>query len=263
MNIDELIDLKQFPIGDSGTWVYASFLTECRTRLAHEGAVVLSGFTTPAGTEALRRESDQWLPNAYYCAVSHNCFLQSSDPSFPDSHPRNRQLHNNKGGIADDQIPPDADLRKIYDWPALRIFLAGVLGYEVLYPMADPLSSLNVNVHRPGQVQGWHFDGAPFAITLMLKSTTKGGQFEYVPGLREGNDADYQAIDAVLNGDRKRVRTITIDDGTLVIFKGHRSLHCVTAPQDESRVNAILSFATQPGVTLDPHTQQTFYGRTV
>ena len=262
MNIDDLINLDQFPIADPDLPVYVSFLAMCREQLAHEGAVVFTEFTTPAGTEALRREAEAWLPQAYYCAISHNCFLRPRDPEFPDNHPRNRLLHNNKGGVADDQIPADARLRKIYDWPALRIFLADLLGYQRLYPMADPVSSLNVNVHRPGQVQGWHFDGAPFAITLMLASTKKGGRFEYIPGLRDDQQTNYAAIDAVLNGARDQVRTLQIGDGTLVIFKGQHSLHCVTAPEDQSRVNAILSFATQPGVCLDPHTQRTFYGRT-
>ncbi len=261
MFIDELINLAEYPIAHRGARAYHRFLAESRERLAQEGALVLTRFTTPAGTRSLRREAQTWLAGAYYCAVSHNCFLQAQDPTFPDHHPRNRQLHNNKGGVADDQIPADADLRKIYDWPALRGFLADLLGYKKLYSMADALSSLNVNVHRPGQVQGWHFDGAPFAITLMLASTAKGGQFEYVPGLRDARGADYDAIAAVLDGERARVRTLQISDGTLVIFQGHHSLHCVTPPETESRVNAILSFATEPGVSLEPHTRKIFYGR--
>ena len=228
MQIDEIINLVDFPIAQPAEQAYRRFLTESRDKLRRDGVIVLTQFTTPCGTERLRREAETWLPGAYFCAVRHNCFLRSSDPAFPDDHPRNRLLHNNKGGIADDQIPADAELRKIYNWPALRAYLADLLGYEKLYPMADPLSSLNVNVHRPGQVQGWHFDGAPFAITLMLAATAKGGQFEYVRGLRDANCVDYDAIDAVLDGERARVRSLHISDGTLVIFEGHHSLHCVT-----------------------------------
>lgn len=262
MDIDKLIDLTRFPIGEQREHKYRVFLARCQKRLARDGSVVLEGFTTKLGTQCLRNEASQWLARAYYCAVSHNCFLTPQDPVFADHHPRNYQLLNNKGGIADDQIPDEADLRKIYDWPMLRCFLADLLGYKALYPMADTLSSLNVNVHQPGQVQGWHFDGAPFAVTLMLQSTIKGGQFEYVPDLRDAHSVNYQSIGAVLNGERANVRTLQIDDGTLVIFKGHHSLHRVSAPEEKSRINAILSFSPRPGVRLDPHTQRTFYGRT-
>ena len=233
----------------------------CQERLATSGAAVLHNFTSEAGKTRLRDEALELLPKAYYCATRHNCFLTANDDALPSEHPRNTLLLNNKGGIADDLIPREAALRSLYDWPPLREFLAQVLGYERLYSMADPLSSLNINVHQIGQVQGWHFDGAPFAITLMLRASRHGGVFEYVPNLRDETSADYEAIGKVLGGERSLIKTLEISDGTLVIFTGHYTLHGVSAPLDRPRVNAILSFATHADARLDAHTQQIFYGR--
>ena len=118
-------------------------------------------------------------------------------------------------------------------------------------------------MHRAGQVQGWHFDGAPYAVTLMLQPAESGGEFRYSEPLRDERGVDYDAIGEILEGDMRRVSCVDAKAGTLVIFSGHRSLHCVTAPVGERpRVNAILSYASEPGITLDAHTRKLFYGRT-
>lgn len=257
-----LIDLERYPLGDPGSPEFSGLVRESRKRLAKDGVIEMPGFSTPDATAALRDEAVALLSGAYYCDIRHNCYLQPADPAYPPDHPRNRVHHNNKGGVADDLIPRHALLRRIYDWPPLRIFLAAVLDLDALYPLADPLSSLNINVHRKGQIQGWHFDGAEFAVTLMLQSADAGGRFEYVLNLRSESDPNFDGVARVLDGERTRVRSIDIDDGTLVIFRGHHSLHQVTAPEGEcSRINAIFSFATRPGVRLHEHTRRLFYGR--
>ena len=258
----DLIDLKRYPVGDPGAPEFPRLVREFRKRLAKDGVIMMPGFTTPDTTSALRDEASILIPGAYYCDIRHNCYLQPADPSFPPDHPRNRVHHNNKGGVADDQIPRSALLRRIYDWAPLRIFLAAVLDLDALYPLADPLSSLNINVHRKGQIQGWHFDGAEFAVTLMLQSADAGGRFEYVLNLRSDADPNFDGVAAILDGDRTRVRGVDISDGTLTIFRGHHSLHQVTAPEGERpRINAIFSYATRQGALLHEHTRRLFYGR--
>jgi len=258
----DLIDLERYPVGDSGSPEFWGFVGECRKRLAKDGVILMPGFTTGDATRVLRDEAVALLPGAYYCDIRHNCYLQPSDPSFPPDHPRNRTHRNNKGGIANDLIPGSALLRRIYDWKPLRDFLAAVLGLDALYPLADPLSSLNINVHRTGQIQGWHFDGARFAVTLMLQAAEAGGRFEYVLNLRSDEDPNYAGVARVLDGDRAHVRSIDIDDGMLIVFRGHHSLHQVTAPEGgRLRINAIFSYAAQPGVMLHEHTRRLFYGR--
>lgn len=258
----DLIDLERYPVGVPGSPEFSGFVGECRKRVAKDGVILMPGFTNGDATRALRDEAVSLLPAAYYCDIWHNCYLRPADPSYTPDHPRNRVHRNNKGGIADDLIPGSALLRRIYDWKPLRDFLAAVLELEALYPMADPLSSLNINVHRSGQIQGWHFDGADFAVTLMIQSADAGGRFEYVLNLRSDEDPNFIGVARVLDGDRVPVRGVDIDDGMLVVFRGHDSLHQVTAPEGERlRINAIFSYAAQPGVMLHEHTRRLFYGR--
>ena len=261
-DIAQLIDLRRYPLADPSAAQTREFVTQCRQTLATQGVVALDGFIPDAALERLREE---WLPllrHAYYTDIEHNCFLLPPDPNYAADHPRNRTLHNNKGGIADDLIPRSALLRQIYDWGPFRRFVAAVVEEEQLLPLADPLSSLNINVHQQGQVQGWHFDGAQFAVTLMLQTASSGGDFRYSRVLRDKSETQYESIARVLHGDDDGITTLSIAAGTLVIFRGHRALHCVSAPIGaRPRVNAILSYAAEPGAQLAEHTRRLFYGR--
>ena len=262
-DIIDLVDLQRYPIAVPSSHETDRFVDECRDQIASRGVVVLENFTPEPALKRLREEWIPLLPQAFNTDIHHNCFLLPADEAYPVDHPRNRTMHNNKGGIADDLIPSDALLRQIYDWEPFRSFIAAVVDEEKLVPLADPLSSLNINIHAQDQIQGWHFDGAQFAVTLMLQTAYKGGEFRYTGVLRDDSGADFDRIEAVLDGDATGVSTLNIQAGTLVIFRGHRSLHCVTGPQgDRPRVNAILSYATAQGVTLAEHTRRLFYGRT-
>ena len=262
-DIRDLIDLRRYPIDAPGQAQTGSFVSWCRDEISRHGVVILEQFTPDLALKRLREEWTPLLPDAFYTDIHHNCFLMPSDAKYPPDHPRNRTMHNNKGGIADDLIPTDALLRQIYDWPPFRRFVGAVVDEATLVPLADPLSSLNINIHRQNQIQGWHFDGAQFAITLMLQTAHTGGEFKYTGVLRDESDAEFERIGAVLDGDDTEVSTLNIQAGTLVIFRGHRSLHCVTGPKgDRPRVNAILSYASKEGVALPEHTRQLFYGRT-
>ena len=68
-------------------------------------------------------------------------------------------------------------------------FIKNVLNLDNIFPYADNLSSINLNYYQKGQQLGWHFDNASFAITLMIQSSTKGGEFEYITEGRDSNKA--------------------------------------------------------------------------
>lgn len=258
----DLVNLARYPIALRQSGDCAALSEGCRTQLEAEGVVALPDFVTPHRLSELRAEAIALLPQAFYTDIQHNCLLLPADPGYPSDHPRNRTVHNNKGGVADDLIPHDALLRQLYDWPAFRDFIGTVVGRKPLFALTDPLSSLNINVHQTGQVQGWHFDGAEFAVTLMLQCSERGGEFRYARNLRDDNAVDFRRLEKVMCGQSDEVQTLTINDGTLVIFRGHYSLHCVTAPMGErARVNAIFSYATSDSVSLNEHTRRLFYGR--
>ncbi len=177
-------------------------------------------------------------------------------------HPRNRAQVSDKGCLADDLIPRQAALRALYDWPPLRAFIAALQGVPALYPYADPLGSLNINVFAVGQQLGWHFDNADFVTTLMIRPAETGGVYQYVPGLRGPEDDDFAALAKVLDGAGEAPRVLDMAAGALVLFRGRTALHRVTpVAAGPPRLLAVLSYDPEPGKMLTEHTRRIFYGR--
>ena len=260
---ERLIDVKRYPITELEAPAGRALVARCRSELETAGACVLDDFLLPDAAARARVELEDLLDDAYYCQKDHNPYLAPDDPARPGDHPRNRPQVSDVGCLADDQIPAGSVLRRLYLWDQLRAFLAALLDVDRLYPYADPLGSLNLNVFQPGQQLGWHFDNADWAITLMLQPAEAGGVYEYLPWTRTAEDENYETVARILDGDREGVRELAMGVGALVLFRGRRSLHRVTPCQGtRPRLLAVLSYDTQPGVTLTEHNRLLFYGRT-
>jgi alkylated DNA repair dioxygenase AlkB len=240
-----------------------------RHRLARDGIVELAGFVTDTALEALRAEARAVADRAYFCAHRHNVYLTEDDPALPEDHPRNRKVVTDKGNVAMDRIPADGPLRRLYDWAPLRDFVARVQGVPILYPYGDSLAALMINVNRPGETLGWHYDNSDFAVTLMIDPGAPGvdgevgGGFQYVSGSRTGDAAETEIVAAVLEDRHPAVIETRPAPGTLTIFRGRESLHRVTAPTgDRARLVGVLSYAEAPDIRMSAYTQELFHGRT-
>jgi hypothetical protein len=210
--------------------------------------------------DASPREAD-----AFYAGSTHNVYLTPPDPSLPDHHPFNRQVVSSKGLIADDEIPQESPLRTVYDDTEFRAFLCRVLAIAEIHPYADPLSSINVHFAGRGRELGWHFDNSSFAVTALMRAPEAGGVFEYVPGVRDtaAGDQGFDRVADVLDG-RVAARTLDVQPGDLVLFRGRHALHRVTPTDgDVTRVLVVFAFNGEAGVRLSDSALQTFYGRGV
>jgi hypothetical protein len=261
--LEQLIDRERYPITELEGPAGRALVARCRSQLETAGACVLEDFLLPAAAARARAELEGLLDGAYYCQKDHNPYLAPDDPALPPDHPRNRPQVSDVGCLADDQIPAGSLLRRLYLWDRLRAFLAVLLDVDRLYPYADPLGSLNLNVFQPGQQLGWHYDNADWSITLMLQPAEAGGVYEYRPWTRTAEDENYRTVARILDGEREGVRELAMGVGALVLFRGRRSLHRVTPCRgSRPRLLAVLSYDTQPGVTLSEHNRLLFYGRT-
>ena len=223
----------------------------------------MPAFLTPSAIASLQSEGATHQHLAYYTADSHNIYLQPDDPAYPPEHPRNRRLASSKGCITTDQIPADSVLHRLYNAVPLRAFLCAVLDEVELHPYADPLSSINIHYARAGQALGWHFDNSSFAITLLIQKAESGGVFEYVKDVRDAlrGAMNHTLATAILDG-RVAAETVDMENGTLVLFRGRRALHRVTAVVGtRTRMLAVLAYNTEPGVMLSSSARMTFYGR--
>ena len=96
------------------------------------------------------------------------------------------------------------------------------------------MSGINVHFHLDGQELGWHFDNSSFAVTALMQAPAAGGEFEYVPDLRDAvaGEHNFDGVAVVLDGndcgpDGPSVKTLRFDPGALVLFRGRNSLHRV------------------------------------
>jgi alkylated DNA repair dioxygenase AlkB len=257
-----LIDLARYPIEDRKGAAYRSLLARVQDDLAASGACVLEQFLQPATVRRILEQIDPLAAGAYVCGSPHNVFLAKSDPYLPPDHPRNRLVESRKACLAHDEIPAASPLHAIYGAPSLRGFIADALGFEALYPYEDPLASININFYGAGQELGWHFDNAPFVVTLMLRQAESGGVFEFAPNIRDESESGFRTVGRILAGNRKSVRELAQGPGALVFFRGSRSMHRVTPSFGrQPRTIAILSYAPEPGQMLAENVRQIFYGR--
>ncbi len=250
-----------------GSTYDAVFFRQETARLKKEfdktGILIFEDFLNEEAVAALQKEAADLKTQAFRAESIYNVYVLPADPGFPTKSPRNRLLKSTKACIPDDQLPADSLLRTLYDSKLFRAFLCEVLGIDALYPYADPLSSINVNYYDPGDALGWHFDNADFAITLLVKGCQKGGVYEYFTDMRydENGEENYDLVQQCLDGEILPKRQ-SVEEGSLMIFRGNQSLHRVTDVEAGERILVTLNFNTKPGVALSEQSRKTFFGRT-
>lgn len=232
------------------------------TELDTKGILMLPGFLSEETLATLKTETSALKQGAYRSASSYNVFVLPNDPALPENSPRNRKFTTTKGCAADDEIPYRSALRKIYDADLFRTFIARLERIPAIFPYGDTLSSINVNYYDVGDSLEWHFDNADFALTLLVQACDKGGVYEYVPEMRYARDGseDFDTLGSVLDGAIEPKRE-TVDEGTLMIFRGNRSVHRVSKVEQGERVLVTLNYNTRPGVPLSEESRMTFFGR--
>ena len=98
MDLDQIVDLERFPIGDAG------FRSTCKETLDHDGVLVMSGFMTVAAIRMVHEEGKANQDKAYFCAQNHTVYLSPPDPGFAPNHTRNRMVVSSKGCITDEKV---------------------------------------------------------------------------------------------------------------------------------------------------------------
>lgn len=263
-----------------------SFFADANGKLGREldetGILVLSDFVSNEALTKLKVEAASLKKDAYKAESVYNLFVLPEDSTLPSDSPRNRKFKTTKGCAPDDTIPQDSVLRKIYDAPMFREFICKLQRLDAIYPYADTLSSININYYDKGDSLEWHFDNADFAITLLIKQCDEGGIYEYAPNVRyyknqkgdtrfgkywknvrynEYEKVDYDTLGKIIDGEIQP-KTATMSEGSLMIFRGNRSLHRVTKVEKGDRVLVTLNYNLQPGIPLSEKSRKTFFGRT-
>lgn len=259
----DIVDLDRYPIHARDTDAGRALVEECRAELDSTGVCNLPGFVRPEAADRMIEIAGEIADEAWASDRTHTIYFTAPDGSVPETHPRRAQVRSAKHGLADDRIPADAPLRRLYESDDLTAFIAAVLGKERLYRSADPLDAFQVTAFHPGEELGWRFDNSEFSMTVMYQEAESGGQFVYVPGLRSEDDENYEGVEAVLRGDESGLRVLPSAPGTLAFFRGEHALHRVTPIEgSRPRINSVLTSGERPDMRLSDLTSEIFYGRT-
>jgi hypothetical protein len=259
----DVVDLTRYPIHRLDSDEGRALINNCRCVLAQDGCCTLPGFLQPTAVAEMVQLANRLERSACVSNNRHNVYFEAFDNSVEPHHPLAHQERSAKHGIAYDQIPDQAPLRRLYESDDLTRFIAAVLEKSVLFRSADPLDALQITRFHPGEELGWHFDRSEFSVTVMYQRAEEGGDFEYVPALRTKQDERHDDVTKVLQGDRSRITVQSAAPGTLAFFQGNCAMHRVTLVKGSlPRINSVLTYGEHENMRLNDLTSQLFYGRT-
>lgn len=268
MTVDAAMLIRRdlYPLDEPGDSRCGDIAARAKADLDRDQVCVLEDFITEEARRQMIADVMAILPEAYPNRSHRTCFLnQQPDPELPAEHPKNIFFDASYRMMAYDLFDPASSLPTFYRWAPLRDFVARVLGEEQLYLNADPHQPANVLCYGDGDRSTWHFDrGNEFTVTLMLQEPEAGGIFEIAPEILERQDddsVDMAPLAAVLNGDKTNVISVPRAPGSLVIFRGDRSVHRVSPIEgDRLRLMAVLVYEKEEGVVGRPEVNATVYG---
>lgn len=263
LRMHELVDMNTYPFGERGSEAYQKLLAHCQSQIAGLGACELPNFLTPLGLKLLVDESQKLAVQAYFNKVNGNAYLEAIDPELPLGHVKRRTEDTSLGVVAYDEYPPDAVLRRIYEYEPLMQFIGDIINLKTIYRYADPMGGLNLSVMGDGDYLRWHFDQTDFVTSIAIQTASSGGEFEYVPLIRTAREENFHQVEKVLDGTHQGVMRIANHPGTLLLFKGRHSIHRVsTIRGPQPRLMGLLAYDERPNVVSTDHLRQMRYGRT-
>ncbi|WP_029064062.1 hypothetical protein [Labrenzia sp. DG1229] len=256
-----LADLARYPIADLESGEGAAFLKTCQDQMKEHGWCNLDGFIRPEALEALARESNALLPCAEVLTIKRNIYQGAIDPTLPKDDPRRKEYTHVATQLADDQLPGDTLIQRLYQSEILTDFVRRVQKKEVLHRCADEFQALNVVALHPGSWHAWHYDTTECTVTLLLQAAETGGEFAFLPNSRTAETEDREAVDRLLAGDMSHAKTFGRSAGTFTLFRGGYSLHGVTEVEGViPRVTAIMTYDEQEGRVISDDINMRIYG---
>lgn len=261
--IADIVDLERYPLTEPDGAGRRRAVRAARRELAAAGCSVLPGFVPAGPRDRLRVECADLAGQAHYDEERVNVYNTAPDPRLPDWHPGRRTTLRGNAFVARDRIPRDALIHRLYTSPLFQRFLADCLGLPAVYPLADPLAGLCVNVVMPGREHPWHFDTNEFAVSMITQEPEAGGVFEYCPDIRSPRTENFADVAGVLGGLREDlVRRRRLRPGDLHLFRGRYALHRVSeVGGTRARHSAIFAYSDRPGVVGTPERTRQLFGR--
>ena len=259
-----LVDLDAYPIDRPDAPAYRAMTDRCRKQLATTGASILRGFLRPDALDAALTSAETLIGDAHWSTIDNGSpYLELPSDEWPEGHPRLMHGPTSLAATPYDRFPAEDPIRRLYESDQLMAFLGDALDREQLYRYDDPLGALNLAVMNEGDQLWWHVDQTDFVVSIALRSSDGGGDFECMPLLRAPDDERYDDVARVLTGGDDAAIRVPMEPGTLMLFEGRHSLHRVTPVEgDVARLVALLAYDTKPGTCSSELLRAFRYGRT-
>ena len=137
----DVVDLARYPIHRLDSDEGRALINSGRRALAQDGCCTLPGFLQPTAVAEMVQLANRLERSAWVSNNRHNVYFEPFDNSVEPGHPLAHQECSAKHGIAYDQIPDQAPLRRLYESDDLTRFIAAVLEKSVLLIMPLPFIS--------------------------------------------------------------------------------------------------------------------------
>ena len=262
MNVNDIINLENYPINDTGSIKYNELINYTRKQLNEDGCCVLSKFIRPDSIKIMKDEVDRNLEKIYFTSDQHNPYFTKEDKTLNENHPKRIFTVRQSGYLNSDDLEKDSDLNKFYGLEEMLKFVSDSLEVFPLYTWADPLGKNPYSVMHTGHYFPWHFDGNDFTLSILVQKAEKGGLFEYSPDIRSKDNENFEKVTKVLKGDRSKVKSLDLKPGDLQIFKGRFSIHRVTKIEGKtSRYIALPCYVKDPLKINKPEHSKQVYGK--
>lgn len=259
-----IINTEVYPVDNLSSATARNWIAQLRGRLDQDGACTLPNFVSAPVLAKMAQQAHSIAHLAYPGPTEVSPYFFNyqlgTGRDLPATHPLRHKGKRNLAQVAADLIPPEFLLNQLYRSDLMLDFLAAITGNPV-YRNQDPYQSLNISIMNQGGCQQWHFDSGTMVTTLLLQEPEAGGIFEYAPAIRSETDENFDAVQAILEGNDDRVQQNRLQAGTLSLFRGHYSLHRVTEVEgSRPRIQAILGYSTRPGLIGKKESSILHYG---
>jgi len=255
-SIGSIIDLDRYPIFDPDDPVLQRLVEEARDAFAKRGVFLAPDFIRPDALRTMLAELEALLPHARYHDRTQPAGERKDNSGTYELPERYVQRY---ATITYDRFEAGSLLRKFFECDALTAFVGRLFGEQTYYRSTDPVLACLAHIAKEGDGLSWHFDPNDGVTTLLLQSPEAGGVLEVAPWVRRDGEEGRAMVRAVVDGTYEGTVQIEQAVGTLVLFRGHRSLHRVTPVEGPTaRINLVCSYSSEPGHAFSESHRQAY-----
>ena len=251
-SLADIVDLERYPIRDLDSEQGRELVVRCQAEFVDAVSCELPSFVRPFAIEAViadieARESHAFRSSRQRSAYGFYAPSHGESINVEQNDPHAALQWRDVCYLAYDEFQPGSVLHTLYESKEVCAFTAAVLGLPQIHTVADHMMAAPVSLHYEGCQLGWHCDTQEFTITVMFRTSEDGGLFEYMPQAGPGG-ANFDRVPAVFDGDRTEVRSVDIQPGSIVLFRGSNTLHRVTETRGQRpRLLSVFHLEQEPG----------------